>query len=67
MNKFNTKLIDDYINENNLTKTEFCKKCGISKYHLAQIYKYNYNINVLVMKRIITVINVKPSLMFIDD
>ncbi len=27
----NTKLISDYIKNNNLTKKEFCKQCNISK------------------------------------
>ncbi|MBD5632098.1 MAG: helix-turn-helix transcriptional regulator [Clostridia bacterium] len=29
-NLINTKIIESYIRENNLTKTEFCRQCKIS-------------------------------------
>ena len=32
--QINTKLIEDYRKKHNLSKAEFCKKCGISGYSL---------------------------------
>ncbi len=36
---YNTKIIDEYLNKNNLTKKEFCKICNVSENVLRSIYK----------------------------
>ena len=41
--KINTKLIDDYIKDNNLSKKEFCKLCGISQQILRKILRNQQN------------------------
>ncbi len=36
--KYNIELLENYMKTNNLTKTAFCKKCGISLSVLKNIY-----------------------------
>lgn len=37
--KFNVELIENYMIENSLSRTAFCKKCGISIRTLNKIFK----------------------------
>lgn len=67
MQKCNIKLIDNFLKENNLTKTEFCKRCKISKYSLSKIYKNDFNIDIVVIIKISYAINQKPCDLFIND
>ena len=62
MQKYNIKLIDNFLKENNLTKTEFCKRCKISR-----IYKNDFNIDIVVIIKISYAINQKPCDLFIND
>ena len=41
--RINTKLIEDYIKDNNLSKKEFCKICGISQQILRKILRNQQN------------------------
>ena len=34
---FNSKLLVDFIKKNNLSKTQFCKECGITLYALNKL------------------------------
>lgn len=36
---YNTQYIDFYMQENNISKEQFCEKCGISKNLLNKIYE----------------------------
>ena len=42
----NTKLIDNFLKENNLSKTQFCKLCNISLQTLKNVYLSNNKISV---------------------
>lgn len=44
--KFKTEILDEYLKTNNLTKSEFCKKVGISYYVLRKIYKQDGSVKV---------------------
>ena len=52
------KLIDNYIKQNNLSKTKFCKLCGISYYILKQMYLGNMHINIEVWIKIVEKLNI---------
>lgn len=56
---YNTKLIDRYLEENHLTKKEFCKKCGISLYTLDSFYK-SRDIDIIQFFRVFKVLG-KPK------
>ncbi len=54
--KVNTEFILNYIKENNLTKKEFCRQCGISPSTLNSILNGN-NIKLSSLKKLITKLN----------
>lgn len=46
--KFKTEIIENYLKENKMSKTEFCKLCGISQGTLSRIINNgNYRIDAL--------------------
>ena len=49
---WNIDLINNYIRSNNLSKTQFCKKCGISTYILKKIYSCNMHIGIKIWLKI---------------
>ncbi len=44
--RYNHQLFLDYMRKNNLTKTEFCKLCGINKSTLSNIFN-NKNVRLI--------------------
>ncbi len=47
-NEFKKEIIETYLKENKLSKTEFCKLCGITSYTLMHVMNNgNYKINAL--------------------
>ena len=57
------KMIEEYLEKNHFTKTEFCKRCGISMATLNRIL-LNQNINVLSLFRVAKEMNVPLHKMF---
>ncbi len=62
-NKFNKELIENHIKENNISKTKFCKLCGISAYTLEKIID-NQNYRADALFKISKVINIEVHQMF---
>lgn len=54
---YNLKAILNYIKKENITKPEFCKRCGISLYSLNKILNYNL-VKVEVCCKIIKLLNI---------
>lgn len=63
-NAVNTKMIYDYIKDNNLSKTEFCKLCKIGVSTLNRIMTNN-NFNLISIFRIAKTMRVKVCELFI--
>jgi len=59
--KFNTKLIDDYLEQHNITKKEFCKLCKISFLTLEKLYSNDLDLLASEFLRVIKVLGVLPS------
>lgn len=65
MNKIiNTDLIKNYMKENKLTKSDFCKLCGLSNGSLNKVLNGNLNIFISTLFKISITINVKFSEIF---
>lgn len=65
-NKFKKEIIKRYLKANKISKTKFCKLCGISRYTLEKIMNNkNYNINALF--KIAKVIKTQVYQMFSED
>ncbi|MDE6585193.1 MAG: helix-turn-helix domain-containing protein [Clostridia bacterium] len=62
-NKLNTKLILDYIKNNNLTKKEFCRKCKISTSTLYKIINEK-DFQLIALFKIAKIMNLKPYRFF---
>lgn len=56
-----TELINNYINENNLSKTAFCKLCKISLTTLNNILANKGNIRILAIFKISRAMKIKIS------
>lgn len=61
---FNTKLIKNYMRENNLSKKSFCKVCNISPLTLDKILNQKTNIRILAIFKIARALQVKVHLLF---
>ncbi len=47
-NEFNTEIIENYLKENKMSKTTFCKLCGVDPCTLMRIMNHeNYGVNAL--------------------
>ena len=57
---WNIELIDNYIKSNNLSKTQFCKLCGISTYILKKLYLGDMHIGVEAWLNITNFLNIHP-------
>ncbi len=57
MDLINVGLISEYMSANNLTKKEFCKKCGISLYLLNKIFNQQENANIVALFKIARTMN----------
>ena len=62
-NEFKTEITESYLKEHNLSKSKFCKLCGINLCTLTRVMKNeNYKINALF--KIARVINLQVYKMF---
>ena len=59
-----TEVIEQFLNENNLSKAKFCKMCNISATTLNKILSNNTNFNLIALFRIAKVLNLKVCQMF---
>ena len=57
--RFNYEIIIEYMNKNNLSKTQFCKQCNISIYTLNKMLNGNLNINSLLGLKVCKLLNIK--------
>ena len=62
--KFNLKLIKNYINENQLTKTEFCKRCKIHISVLNKIFVNQTNFRYIALFKISKELNIHIAKLF---
>lgn len=51
--RIKTELIDNYLLLNKLTKTQFCKICGISYTSLQNVYKQNLVVILLLFSKLL--------------
>ena len=65
-NEVNTEIIDNYLKENKLSKTKFCKVCGISRGTLEKVMK-NENVRITVLFKIARVLNVPIHQLFREE
>ena len=62
--KFNLKLIKNYIKENQLTKTEFCKRCKIHISVLNKIFVNQTNFRYIALFKIAKELNIHIAKLF---
>lgn len=58
---YKTELIEQYIKENKISKTEFCKRAKITPYILKKIYNHKTNIGIRFIAKIAWTLNVSFS------
>lgn len=58
MQKINVELISNFINKNNLTKTKFCKLCGISLKTLNKFYNNDFSLTIPPLIKVLKVLNI---------
>lgn len=61
MKYYRLNVIDNYLKIHNLSKTQFCKLCGISMKTLKKIYADCGHIKLKTFLKILNVIQVSPS------
>ena len=64
--KFKKEIIENYLIENKISKTEFCKLCGISVYTLEKITN-NKDYDISALFKIAKVVKIKVYQMFDND
>ncbi len=64
-NTINTKLIIEFISNNNLTKHKFCKECKISYYILKKMLSNNLHFRITSLFRIAKFMNIQVYKLFI--
>ena len=62
-NKLNINLIFEYLNKNNLTKTEFCRQCKISRSTFYKIIN-GKDFQIIALFKMAKVMNIKPYQFF---
>jgi predicted transcriptional regulator len=65
-NKFKKEIIDNYLKDNKISKTRFCKLCSISPYTLKKILN-NENYEISALFKIAKVIEIQVYQMFCKD
>lgn len=58
------EFINNYMTENNLSKTAFCYQCKISNSTLNKILTNDYNFSIIVLFKIARVLNVRIHELF---
>ena len=59
MFKYNINLIENYLASEKISKTEFCRRSGISLYTLNEIYKNSKRINLIYIVKIVKFLSIK--------
>ena len=62
--RIKTEIFIEYMKKNNLSKREFCKKCGISMYHFNKILSNANNISFIPFFKISVVTKIKVEDMY---
>ena len=63
-NTTKTELIENFIKENNLSKSKFCKMCKISQSTLNKIITNNENFRIIALFKIARVLKIQVFEMF---
>ena len=63
-NTIKTELIENFIKENNLSKSKFCKKCKISQSTLDKIMTNSENFRIIALFKIARVLKIQVFEMF---
>lgn len=63
-NTIKTELIENFIKENNLSKSKFCKMCKISQSTLNKIMTNNENFRIIALFKIARVLKIQVYQMF---
>ncbi len=63
--KIDVKIISDYMAENNLSKSKFCKMCKISILSFDKVMSGSLNCSIIILFKIANVINVRVCEMFV--
>lgn len=66
VNEFKSEIIENYLKENKISKSKFCKMCGISPCTLNRIIK-NKNYKIIALFKIARVIKIQVHKMFKVD
>lgn len=56
---FLTNLIDNYLKENKISKTKFCKECKINYSVLQKIYNQQTNFDIIYLFRLVKILNIE--------
>lgn len=59
MTMIKTEIIEHYITENKISKTEFCKRCRIGTQTLKKIYNNDDNFEIIALFKIARIIGVR--------
>jgi predicted transcriptional regulator len=65
-NTIKTEIFENYIKENNLSKTKFCKLCKISLSTFKKIMAHEDNFRIIALFKIAKVIKIQVYQMFED-
>lgn len=63
-NTIKTELIENFIKENNLSKSRFCKMCNISQSTLNKIMNNSENFRIIALFKIARVLKIQVYQMF---
>lgn len=63
-NTIKTELIENFIKDNNLSKSKFCKMCKISQSTLDKIMTSNENFRIIALFKIARVLKIQVYQMF---
>ena len=62
--KIKTQLIDEFLKEKSISKSQFCKICKISYSSLQKIYSQNFGVYITTIFRVIRDLNIEPKNFF---
>ena len=62
--KIKTQLIDEFLKEKSISKSQFCKICKISYSSLQKIYSQNFGVYITTIFKVIRVLNIEPKNFF---
>lgn len=63
-NKIKTKILENFMKDNQLSKTQFCKLCKISPSTFQKIMTNNFHFKISALFKIAKVINIQVFQMF---